>query len=91
MTMVCARDVSVSIDDVSLLAPTSFELDAGYALALTGLNGSGKTTLLRVVAGKQQPSSGTLTVAGHAPSDRDPAFRERLAALLGLPPLAHAA
>ncbi len=87
-TRVVAAGLGVSLDDAVLLAPTSFVLEPGHVLAVTGSNGSGKTTLLRAVAGRLPASEGTVTVAGAAPDDRDPGFRGRLAALLGQPPLA---
>ncbi|MCO5167785.1 MAG: ABC-F family ATP-binding cassette domain-containing protein [Planctomycetes bacterium] len=40
------------------------ELEAGARLAVVGVNGAGKSTFLRLVAGKDQPSEGTLTL-GH--------------------------
>lgn len=71
-----------------LLAPTSFALEAGRALAVTGPNGAGKTTLLRVLAGLTRPSTGYATIAGRPVDDRSPEFRRLVAAHLGLPPLA---
>lgn len=85
---VVVQDVSVMIDQAVLLAPTSFTVGSGHVLALTGPNGSGKTTLLHAIAGRTRPSTGSVTVAGAIPDYQNPAFRARLAALLGLPPLA---
>ena len=85
---VVAEDVGVTVGDVSLLPPVSFELEAGRTLAVVGPNGSGKTTLLRVLAGLTSPSSGTVTVGGGTPDERRPGFRSTVAALLGVPPLA---
>ena len=42
----------------------SLELGRGAVLALLGESGSGKTTLLRMVAGFEQPTSGTISLAG---------------------------
>lgn len=80
--------VSVSIDGQPLLAPTSFTLQRGHAIAIRGRNGSGKTTLLRVLAGAQLASTGTALVCGAPVNTRDLAYRRRLAALLGSPPIA---
>jgi ABC-2 type transport system ATP-binding protein len=80
--------VEVSVGGETLLAPVSFSLGAGEALAVRGPNGSGKTTLLRVLAGLTRPTNGTVTIAGHSVDERDRAFRARVAALIGLPPLA---
>ena len=39
----------------------SLALEPGERLAVTGPSGSGKTTLLRLMAGLEQPASGTIT------------------------------
>ena len=84
---VVVRDVSVRIDETPLLAPVSFTLGHGRALAVTGPNGSGKTTLLRVLAGVQAPSDGEVRVLGVAPDERSATFRADVAALLDPPPM----
>ena len=81
-------DVSVVLDGQPLLAPTSLHVEGGRAVAVRGRNGSGKTTLLRVLAGAQRASTGTALVFGEPVDHRSPAFRRRLAALLGPPPIA---
>jgi sulfate transport system ATP-binding protein len=48
----------VALDDVSL------EVPSGALMALLGPSGSGKSTLLRVIAGLEQPDSGTVVIAG---------------------------
>lgn len=40
------------------------DIAAGEALAIVGESGSGKSTLLRIVAGLEQPSSGSVELAG---------------------------
>lgn len=75
-------------DGVTLLHPVSLEVPRGAALVVRGPNGSGKSTLLRLLAGRTRPSSGHLSIAGARADERDPAFRRRLAAMLGLPPFA---
>ncbi len=46
------------LDDLML------EVPAGMFLALMGPSGSGKTTLLNLIAGIDQPTSGTLLIDG---------------------------
>ncbi|MFV0285194.1 MAG: ATP-binding cassette domain-containing protein [Demequina sp.] len=81
--------VSVAIGDVTLLPEVSARAKKGSALILRGRNGTGKSTLLRVLAGTQQPTSGTARVAGGLVDDRSAAFRRAVASMVGLPPLAH--
>jgi len=52
---------------VRVLEGVSFDLGAGEALALTGPSGSGKSTLLHLVGTLDQPSSGTIEIAGCDP------------------------
>jgi putative ABC transport system ATP-binding protein len=49
-----------------VLKEVSFELAAGASLAIVGPSGSGKTTLLGLCAGLDQPSSGTVELAGES-------------------------
>lgn len=85
---ISAVDVGVVMGEHLLLAPVSFALGRGQTLVVVGANGSGKTTLLQVLAGRLQASTGTVTVGGERPDERRPSFRSRVAALLGVPPLA---
>lgn len=49
---------------LTVLHSVDFALQAGDALAIVGPSGSGKTTLLGLCAGLDQPTSGTVTLAG---------------------------
>ncbi|WP_109474351.1 ABC transporter ATP-binding protein [Ornithinimicrobium cavernae] len=87
--VIVAEDVTVAIARGEiLLPPVSFQLETGSALAVVGPNGAGKTTLLRVLAGLVRPTAGLVTVAGASIEERNPVFRRRVAALIGMPPLA---
>lgn len=85
---ITADEVSVTFEGAALLAPVSFGVDVGQALAVTGANGTGKTTLLRVLAGLTRPTGGTVTVGGVTTDERRREFRTLVAALIGVPPLA---
>jgi len=50
--------------ELTVLKEVSFALAAGASLAIVGPSGSGKTTLLGLCAGLDQPSSGTVELAG---------------------------
>ena len=51
---------------LTVLKEVSFSLGAGASLAIVGPSGSGKTTLLGLCAGLDQPSSGTVELAGES-------------------------
>lgn len=48
----------------TLLHPLDLTLDASSVTGLIGHNGSGKSTLIKLLAGQQQPASGSLSFAG---------------------------
>jgi putative ABC transport system ATP-binding protein len=50
--------------EVPVLDGLSISVDEGEYVALMGPSGSGKTTLLNLIGGIDQPTSGTVTVAG---------------------------
>ena len=81
-------DVSVTVGPSTVLAPTSLNVEPGRIVALRGENGSGKTTLLRTIAARTRPTTGRVTVSGRTVDERNPRFRRRVAAMIGLPPLA---
>jgi ABC-type Mn2+/Zn2+ transport system ATPase subunit len=62
--LVEASDVCVHYGTTVALAPTSFRLMRGSAVALVGSNGSGKTTLLSTIAGLVKPTAGSITAHG---------------------------
>jgi putative ABC transport system ATP-binding protein len=52
--------------ELTVLKEVSFALGAGASMAIVGPSGSGKTTLLGLCAGLDQPSSGTVELAGQS-------------------------
>ena len=69
-------------NELSILHEISFSVAAGEALAIIGASGSGKSTLLGLMAGLDQATSGTVTLAGEDLSrmneDQRAALRGRL-------------
>ena len=49
-----------------LFEDVSLQLNAGSRYGLVGANGSGKTTLLKILAGDEEASAGTVTIAKRA-------------------------
>ena len=58
------RSLSKSFKGVRVLEDVSFDVGEGEALVLLGASGSGKTTILRIIAGLEQPDSGSVHLHG---------------------------
>jgi sulfate-transporting ATPase len=54
--------VSKSFGDRVLIDDLSFKVPAGAIVGVIGPNGAGKSTLFRMIAGKEQPDSGTVKI-----------------------------
>jgi len=55
-----AKNLSKAYGDRVLIDDLSFNLPAGAIVGMIGANGAGKTTLFRMIAGLEQPDSGTV-------------------------------
>ena len=60
---------------VTALSPTDLAVEEGEFVVIVGPSGCGKSTLLRLIAGLEEPSSGSVTIDGRdvtrvAPADR---------------------
>jgi len=55
------ENISVSLSNSVILDAVTFNMESNSCYALTGDSGIGKTTLLNIIAGLQQPSSGTIS------------------------------
>jgi ABC-type multidrug transport system ATPase subunit len=72
-------EVSRSYGDRVALHPVTLEVAPGEVVALLGPNGSGKSTLLRIAAGRDVPTSGTVTFDGRRLDEEDLHARARIA------------
>jgi len=66
--MISVRGLSMRLTSggraVDVLSDVSLEVPAGQFLAIAGPSGSGKSTLLGLIAGLDQPTAGSIEVAG---------------------------
>jgi molybdate transport system ATP-binding protein len=58
---------TVLVDGRAVLAGVDFVLRRGERVAIVGPNGAGKSTFLRLLAGEEQPASGTVARLGLGP------------------------
>src|SRR5688572_29488651 len=72
--MIQLSALSKSFGDRTLLDAVSWQIDDGERVGLSGPNGAGKTTLLKMLAGLDEPDSGTIVkpaglTIGYLPQD----------------------
>lgn len=60
MNLVTAERLTKSYTERLLLNDTDFSINEGDKIGLIGVNGTGKSTLLKLVAGLEEPDSGTI-------------------------------
>ncbi len=70
------RGLVKRFDDVEAVAGVDLDIAPGEFFSMLGPSGSGKTTVLRIIAGFEQPTEGTVSLAGTnvtrlAPFERD--------------------
>ncbi len=63
-TPLTASEISKSYGSLEVFTDVDLAIDRGSRVVILGLNGAGKTTLLRILAGVDQPDTGTV-VPGH--------------------------
>ena len=59
------KDLTKSFGTNTVVKGVSFGFNKGEFISLLGPSGCGKTTILRMIAGFENPSSGTILVEGH--------------------------
>ncbi|HSD19063.1 MAG TPA: ATP-binding cassette domain-containing protein [Anaeromyxobacter sp.] len=60
-----------------------FAVGEGERVGFLGPNGAGKTTTLKMLSGLLHPTEGEITVAGHVPRRREPAFLSQITLVMG--------
>lgn len=65
------------------LKNATIQIEPGKIVGLVGANGAGKTTLLKILSGLIYPTSGTATVLGYNPWERQNEFLKKISILLG--------
>jgi len=59
-----SRTVASGDASLTILQPTSFQIERGRTVAITGPSGSGKSTLLGLLAGLDTPTTGAVHIDG---------------------------
>jgi ABC-2 type transport system ATP-binding protein len=72
--MIEISNLSFSYGAKRILENISLKVSEGNIYGLLGENGVGKTTLLTLLCGLKKPESGTITVDGRNPFDREPSL-----------------
>ncbi len=60
MILLSAQNISKTYMERRVLDDVSFFLNSGDKVGIIGINGTGKSTLLRILAGKEEPDSGSV-------------------------------
>ncbi len=69
--------------EVQAVRGIDLSVEQGEFVAFLGPNGAGKTTTLKLLSGVIHPTSGTASVMGHIPWQRENDYRRRFALVMG--------
>jgi len=75
MGEVTLRGVRKSFGDAEVIPPLDLSINPGEFVVFVGPSGCGKSTLLRMIAGLEDPSAGTIEIAGRDVTHAEPADR----------------
>jgi multiple sugar transport system ATP-binding protein len=75
-TGVRLRGIEKRFDDVAAVRSFDLDIDNGELVVLLGPSGCGKTTVLRMIAGLEEPTSGTIEIGDREVTDLEPADRD---------------
>lgn len=84
MNLLSIEHLTKSYTERLLFDDADFYLQEGEKVGIIGINGTGKSTLLKIMAGQEQPDSGTMVTANHvvvAFLPQHPVFDAELTAL----------
>ncbi len=75
LASVAIAGLSKRFGTTTVLAPTDLSIEDGEFVVIVGPSGCGKSTLLRLIAGLEEPSTGSIAIGGRdvthaAPADR---------------------
>ncbi len=70
--MISCRSLTMRYRDFYALDHLNLDVQAGEICAMLGPNGAGKSTTLKLMAGLEDPTSGSVTVTGLSPQEAKP-------------------
>lgn len=76
MATLSIRNISKSFHSTKVLHEINLDLSDGEFLVLVGPSGCGKSTLMNIVAGLEEPTTGTLELAGRNITNLEPDERD---------------
>ena len=65
MNILSIEKLTKAYTETPLFDNADFFLQEGEKVGVIGVNGTGKSTLLKIIAGVEEPDSGTVTVANN--------------------------
>ena len=65
------KNIKKNFGKTEVLKDVNIELNEGEILTILGASGSGKSTILNLIAGFEEPSSGSISLYGKTVSSRD--------------------